>query len=217
MSDPDESVLSEAIYVYLETLEPPSEPPADAMEEEAQRREFPIVGPRVGRLLMLLARMIRPDRIVELGSGFGYSAYWFGRGAPGAEIHLTDYDEEDLQSAREYLADAPSPERYHYHAGDALESAAAIEGPVDCFFCDVDKDGYPDALDFVEERLDPGGWLVTDNVLWDGNVADPEVDDEWTEAVRTFNRRLHEPPWQTSIVPLRDGVSVSGYRLEDAP
>lgn len=212
MSDPDDTVLSGRIQAYLESLTPDPDPPAGAMEEEAARREFPIVGPRVGRLLELLARMMQPGRIVELGSGFGYSALWFGRGCAGAEIHLTDYDEENLERAREYLAEAPSPGRYHYHAGDALASAADIEGSVDCYFLDIDKDAYPAALDFVEERLGPGGWLIADNVLWDGNVADEGVDDEWTRAVRRFNRRLAEPPWETSIVPLRDGVSLSVYR-----
>lgn len=212
MSDPEDTVLPPPIQGYLESLTPDARPPAGAMEAEADRRDFPIVGPRVGRLLMLVARMLQPERIVELGSGFGYSALWFGRGCASAEIHLTDHDEENLEEAREYLAEAPTPGRYRYHAGDALASAADIEGPVDCYFLDIDKDAYPEALGFVEERLEPGGWLIADNVLWDGNVADEGIDDEWTRAVRRFNRRLADPPWETSIVPLRDGVSLSLYR-----
>lgn len=205
----EKNIVSEEVVEYLDRLGGDSPMPAAEMEREAQSRDFPIVGPQVGRVLALISSLTRPGRIVELGSGFGYSAFWFGQGASRAEIHLTDYDEGNIRSAKEYLDRTDHAERYVYHVGDALESVTSINGPVECVLIDMDKTLYPRALRWAEERLTPGGVVVADNVLWKGDVAAESVSDEDTEALRTFNEMLYDDPWSTTILPLRDGVAVS--------
>lgn len=205
----DANLVSESIVEYLDDLGGPSPDPAPEMEAEAEERDFPIVGPQVGRLLALLSGMNRPGRIVELGSGFGYSAFWFGMGATRAEIHLTDYDESNIRRARSYLDRSDHPERFVYHVGDALESVTSIHGPIECVFIDMKKTLYPRALEWAEDRLAPGGMLIADNVLWRGTVAEDGEGDEDTQALKTFNERLFQSPWSSSILPLRDGVAVA--------
>jgi len=209
LTDDEKNIVDPDIVDYLDQLVGDSPDPARQMETEAEDRSFPIVGPQVGRFLALLSGMIRPGRIVELGSGFGYSAFWFGLGAPRAEIHLTEYETENLEQAREYLGRTNHPERYVYHQGDALETVKEIRGPVECIFLDLDKQAYPRALDWVEERLAPGGTLIADNVLWQGKVVLSGDSDSDTEAIKTFNTRLHQDPWSSTILPIRDGLAIA--------
>lgn len=205
----ENNIVSSEVVDYLDQLVGETPEPGPAMESEAGDRDFPIIGPQVGRLLALIASMNRPGRIVELGSGFGYSAFWFGIGAARAEIHLTDYEQKNIRKAKDYLDQTDHPERYVYHVGDALESVTSINGPVECIFVDMKKSLYPRALNWAEERLAPGGTLIADNVLWKGQVAAESSADEATEALKQFNRRLYEEPWSTSILPIRDGVAIA--------
>ncbi|MFB6344719.1 MAG: O-methyltransferase [bacterium] len=202
-------ILDDELTKYLESLQGESPEPARSMETEAEKKGFPIVGPLVGQLLQLAAAAIKPNCIVELGSGFGYSAFWFARGYPGASIHLTDFDAQNLESAREYLAEASLAEDCHFHQGDALESTRKINDAIDLVFVDIDKEEYPDALKWAQEALEPGGWLIADNVLREGRVIDPDPDDTAAKAVQSFNEGLHSDPWTTSILPLRDGVAIA--------
>ncbi len=204
-----DNILSESVAEYLGDVagEPPE--PAREMEDEARRRDFPIVGPQVGRLLDLMAQAIRPPPLVELGSGFGYSAFWFGRSLTGADIHLSDYRPENLRQARGYLSKIEKQNNFHYHEGDALELLDTVDGTIDLLFVDIDKEDYPEALDRSEDRLDEGCWLIADNVLWRGTVARSDVTDETTRALRRFNRQLNGPRWRTSIIPIRDGLALA--------
>lgn len=208
MSDDGANIVGDGIAGYLETLNGESPQPARKMEEEARERDFPIVGPLVGRLLKLLSRTIQPRQIVEMGSGFGYSAYWFGQGYDEAVIHLTEYDEDNLAAARNYLSETDLPEQYRYHAGDAFEVVETISGQIDVVFVDIDKEDYPRALNWAEGRLQDGGWLIADNVLWQGKVLESDPEEDSTKAIRKFNEEIFSDRWESSIIPLRDGVAV---------
>lgn len=203
------TILSDELTEYLESLQGESPEPARSMEAEAREREFPAVGPLVGRFLELMAGSIDPGCIVELGSGFGYSAFWFARGSDEAIIHLTDHDPGNLAAAKKYLSEASFAERCRFHEGDALDSARAIDDPIDLVFVDIDKEEYPAALEWAEDALRTGGWLIADNVLREGRVVDPDSDDTSAQAVCEFNESLYSDPWITSILPLRDGVAVA--------
>lgn len=203
------TIVDDSITEYLENLHGDSPGPARAMETEAEDREFPIVGPLVGRFLELMAGLIEPDCIVELGSGFGYSAYWFGRGYDEATIHLTDRDEENLKKAERYLAEASLSERCEFHRGDALESVRSLDVTPDLVFVDIDKEGYPEALQWAQDSLDPGGWVVADNVLREGKVVDSDSDEASVRAIKAFNDELFTDRWDASILPLRDGVAIA--------
>ncbi len=203
-----DNLIDESLARYLEDFARESPQPAQHMEEEARDREFPIVGPVVGRFLSLVAGAIDPDEIFELGSGFGYSAFWFAR-ATDARIHLTDYDQANLDRARAYLEDPFDPYRFEYHVGDALESLGSSGEALDLLFVDHDKNQYPDVLDLAPEALTDSSWLIADNVLWRGQVTRTENLDDSTRALRTFNERLREGSWNASILPVRDGLALA--------
>ncbi len=205
-------IVDPQIETYLETLQPEPDPVQAEMERLAAERDFPIVGPQVGALLALLARTSGARRVLELGSGFGYSALWFTRALPDdGSVQLTDFSQAALDEARAFLQRAGQEKKARFHAGDGLDTAAGLEGPFDIIFNDIDKEHYPEVVDRAVDLLRPGGLLVTDNALWYGKPADPQIrDDAATQGVRDYNRRvMAHPDLSTVILPLRDGVAVS--------
>jgi predicted O-methyltransferase YrrM len=191
------------------------EPVLLEMEAEGKERGFPIVGRLVGVTVELLARSVAAKRVFELGSGFGYSAYWFSRAVgPGGEVHGTDGDPANEAKALEYLSRAGLAEPIRWHVGDAVTSLGAVEGEFDVVYNDIDKDGYPDAWRAASDRIRVGGLYLCDNVLWSGRVADPEGDHghdrKTTDAILEHNRSIAEDErFVSSIVPTRDGVMVA--------
>jgi predicted O-methyltransferase YrrM len=208
-------ITDERIEDYLMELSFEDDPLLLAMEARGRSEEFPIVDRLVGRLIYLVTRLRRPSLVVEMGSGFGYSAYWFARALKdagnGGKVVLTDYDGEHISSARETFRRAGLSEMAEFRPGDAMETAGAYEN-IDILFIDIDKKDYPQALKAMLPRLSPHALIVADNTLWYGKVADG-TDDEDTRAIREFNRFLYSrEDFFTTIVPLRDGVLLS-YRL----
>jgi predicted O-methyltransferase YrrM len=191
------------------------EPVLLEMEAEGAERSFPIVGRLVGVTLELLARSVGARRVFELGSGFGYSAYWFARAVgPDGEVHGTDGDPENEPKALGYLSRAGFAESLRWHVGDAVSSLNGTQGEFDVVYCDIDKPGYPDAWRAASARIRVGGLYLCDNVLWSGAVADPDGDHgrdrTTTEAILEHNRLISEDErYVSSIVPTRDGVFVA--------
>lgn len=184
------------------------------MERLADERGFPIVGAQVGRLLLTLTRSIGATRILELGSGFGYSAWWFATAAgPRARVILTEGSPDNAELARGFLDRAGLGDRVEIRVGDGLELAREYPGPFDIVFNDIDKQDYPRALPVALERLRPGGLFITDNMLWQGRVLDETAADDATRGVLELTRALHAAAdLDTTIVPIRDGVAVSVFR-----
>lgn len=196
-------IVAAPVEDYITNLGRADDPVLERMEELAARQNFPIVGPQVGRVLWLLARMIGAKRVLELGSGFGYSAYWFA--LAGAHVLLTDRDAENLERARTFLSRFPIETRQ----GDALDVLRELPGPFDIIFNDVDKRDYPAVLTLALPKLRQGGLLISDNALWSGSVV-KESEDPDTRAIREYNRLCHaSPELLTTILPIRDGLSVS--------
>jgi caffeoyl-CoA O-methyltransferase len=201
---------------YMRTLQARhDEPVLLEMEKEAEERGFPIVGRLVGVTLEVLARAVGARRIFELGSGYGYSAYWFSRATGDTgEVHCTDGDPENEKKASEYLGRAGLWPRIRYHVGDAVNALATVDGEFDIVYNDIDKHGYPDAWRAARERVRPGGLYICDNVLWSGRVTeeDPQEDVRpgWTEAIKEHNRLIAtDEEYLSTIVPTRDGVMVA--------
>ena len=184
------------------------------MEQLAVEQGFPIVGPQVGRLLRILACSIDAKRVLELGSGFGYSAWWFASAVgAGGRVILTEGSTENAERAREFLDRAGFGGRVEIRVGDALEIARECDGPFDLVFNDIDKQDYPAALPVALELLRPGGLFVSDNMLWQGRVLDNDAPDASTRGVLELTRALHaRPDLDTAILPIRDGVSISALR-----
>jgi len=186
------------------------EPVLLEMEAEAAERGFPIVGRNVGVTLEVLARSVGARRIVELGSGFGYSAYWHSRavGSHG-ELHLTDGDSENERKARDYLGRAGLWEPVRFHVGEALRTLGALPGEFDVVFCDIDKPAYPEAWRAARDRVRVGGLYVCDNVLsyGGGNVIEGGGA---AGAVRELNEMIADDDrFLSTIVPTREGVMVA--------
>ena len=207
-------IVDPAVDRYLRDLASPQDPILREMELVAAERGFPIVGPVVGRLLQLLCRAIRARRVIELGSGFGYSAYWLARGVgPGGEVVLTEHSAEQAAQAQDYLRRGRLDDRVRIHVGDALETIESIGGQFDLVFNDIDKEDYPRVFDRASAALRPGGLLVSDNMLWFGTVLEPNAADPSTRGVQELTRLLHESDeFDTVLLPIRDGVTVSTYR-----
>ncbi|HUL84275.1 MAG TPA: O-methyltransferase [Actinomycetota bacterium] len=186
------------------------EPVLLEMEAEAKERGFPIVGRNVGVTIEVLARSIGARRVMELGSGFGYSAYWFSRAVgAGGEVHCTDGDPANVDAGRAYLERAGVGDRVTYHVGDALTSFATIDGDFDIVFCDIDKPGYPDAWRAANARVRVGGLYICDNTLGygRGTVLD---DEEGAKAIREHNALIAaDERYVSTIVPTREGVLVA--------
>jgi caffeoyl-CoA O-methyltransferase len=191
------------------------EPVLLEMEAEGKERGFPIIGRMVGVAVELLARSIGARRVFELGSGFGYSAYWFTRAVgPGGEVHLTDGDPDNETKAVDYLGRAGLHDRVTFHVGDAVTSLNATSGEFDIVYCDIDKHGYPAAWRAARDRIRPGGLWICDNTLWSGRVTDaPGLEDnrpEWTAAIKEHNSAVaSDPDFLATILPIRDGVMVA--------
>ena len=205
------AIVDPGIEDYLRRMLPAREPVAREMEELADRRDFPIIGPLVGRVLFLLAQSIAARTVFECGSGYGYSALWFARALPdGGRVILTDSDGGNCAAARDYLARAGLESRADVREGDGLALLEAESGPFDIIFCDIDKKDYPGIYPLLGPRLRRGGLFICDNMLWFGRVARQDQQDDDTRGVRELTRLLYDDPsLHTTILPLRDGVSVS--------
>jgi caffeoyl-CoA O-methyltransferase len=191
------------------------EPVLLEMEKEGKERGFPIVGRMVGVVLEILARSIGARRIIELGSGYGYSGYWFSRAiGPNGELHLTDGDPENERKAKDYLGRAGLWGPVTFHVGDAVESLNALNGEFDIVYCDIDKHGYPEAWRASRDRIRVGGMYICDNTLWSGRVTGATEEEDkrpaWTEAIKEMNEAIASAPdYLSTILPIRDGVMVA--------
>jgi caffeoyl-CoA O-methyltransferase len=205
------AIVTPEIETYISSLGVVSDPVLEEMEKHAKARQFPIIGQQVGRLLEILARFSSARRILELGSGFGYSAWWFARGLqPGGVIHCTDASAENRDLAMGYFRKAGRAERIVFHVGDALKEAESLKGPFDIVFNDIDKDAYPRSIETALRLLRTGGLFITDNTLWDGRVAEGgSKADPMTAGVKKFNELIFGRTDLVSVIlPVRDGVAV---------
>ena len=207
-------IVNPKIEDYLRDLVGGEHDVAAEMEKVAEERDFPIVGRLVGVTLEVLARTVGARRVLEMGSGYGYSAYWFARAVGEAgEVHMTEGDPENQKEAIEYLERAGVGGRIHSHVGNALEIIDELDGEFDVVFCDIDKGDYPEAWRKASERIRVGGLYLCDNVLWSGRVAVADPEDrrpEWTAAVKEHNSAIAaDERYRSTVIPTRDGVMVA--------
>jgi predicted O-methyltransferase YrrM len=207
-------IVDPAIDRYLHDLANPDDPILREMELLAAESNFPIVGPQVGRLLQILVQTSGARRVLELGSGFGYSAYWFARGVgPQGLVILTESSADQAALANRFLARGGLDTRTRTEVGDALEIVDAISGEYDIVFNDIDKENYPQVLEKAARVLRPGGLFISDNMLWYGAVLDDAPDEASTQGIKELTRMLYEwDEFETVLIPIRDGLTVSVYR-----
>lgn len=205
--------IPEPLGAYLDALVPVRHPELAAMEAEAARTNFPIIGPASGQFCYLLTRLVGARSVFELGSGFGYSTAWFARAVlenGGGTVHHTVWDQALSSRARGHLRALGLAEIIHYRVGEAVQALQDAPGPFDVIFNDIDKAGYPASLPVIKAKLRPGGLLVTDNLLWRGRVLDRQDEAPETAAIREYTRLVtSDPAWTAMIVPIRDGLLVA--------
>ena len=209
----DAELISPQVSHYLDSLVPPRDPEMQAMEEITAQTDFPIIGPASGYLCYLVARMIGAKRIFELGSGYGYSTAWFAKAVKengGGEVFHVVWDADLSRRARRHMSALGLEGLVTFREGEAVRTLRETEGPFDLIFNDIDKEGYPAALDVIESKLRPGGALIIDNMLWHGRIFDRADESPATEGVREFTRRVtRDPKWIAGLLPVRDGLIVA--------
>ncbi|HEX9757859.1 MAG TPA: O-methyltransferase [Nitrospiria bacterium] len=208
--DPQLDIIHPQIEGYLLSLLPKEDSVLSTLEAEAERRRFPIVGPLVGRILEQLTRMTGAARVFEMGSGFGYSAYWFAKGLRrDGTVILTDGSSENIKEAMKNLPPTFPDRKFIGEVGEAIDILGRYPGPFDIIFNDIDKEAYPDVIQVVLPKLKKGGLLVSDNVLWFGSVISKSEKPD-VQAIQKYNQMIYnEKGLLTTILPIRDGLSIS--------
>ena len=207
-------IVNKRIEEYIQDLYPTKDPVLKEMETLAVRKDFPIVGPAVGRLLYQLARMTNANAIFEMGSGFGYSTYWFAMAlSHSGYVYHTDTSAVNSKLAQEYLRKGRQMNKVRFLVGNAMELIESVKDTFDIVFIDIDKENYPTAYEKAKKKLKPGGLLIADNALWWGRVLDKKGDSA-TEGIKKFNQLMAaDKDFFQTLLPIRDGVSVS-YKLK---
>lgn len=216
-------------------MTPPAEPTEDYIlshisEEPPELREvwrqthLKCVYPRMcsghlqGRLLRMVAAMVKPRRVIELGAFTGYSAMALAEGMPrGAQLHTIEADDEMEDTLLANFATSPRAADIHLHIGDALKVIPTLEGEWDLAFIDANKRHYVDYLEALLPRMAPGAFILADNTLWGGKLAaqpQPQPSsahkiDPQTAGIMAFNDYVaRHPRLHTVILPLRDGLTL---------
>ena len=221
-----------------EYIEAHSSPEGAVLEQITRNTHLEVINPRMlsghvqGRVLSMLSKMIRPKRILELGTFTGYSALCLAEGlVDDGRLITIEHNDEMEDAIRRNLALSPLGEKIELVIGDAKEwlrefrersqasyslenapEALQLKGGelFDLVFIDADKKEYCDYLDLVLPLMNEGGWILADNTLWDGHIIDPAYDkDKQTVALRAFNDKVAEDErLEKVILPLRDGLTV---------
>jgi caffeoyl-CoA O-methyltransferase len=174
------------------------------------------IAPDQGQLLTILTRLTDARSAVELGTFTGYSALCIARGlADGGRLLCCDVSEEWTSIARRYWARAGVADRIELSIGPAIETVRSLPEPpsIDLVFIDADKPSYVDYWDELVPRMRPGGLVVADNVLWSGEVADPDATGANVDAIRRFNDRVAtDDRVDVVMLPISDGVTLARVR-----
>jgi len=209
------AIVPDAVERYLAGLNRGGDSLLAEIAQAGVERDLPLVDAEVGALLRVLATAIGARKILEIGTAVGYSGIWLAGALPADGMLMTmEMDAGRAKEAQGNFDRAGLTNRVSVMLGDAQRLIAKVAGPFDLIFQDGDKKMYTPLLDRLVSLLRPGGLLVTDNVLWDGKVVPGFItsaaDDKDTRAIAEYNERVAtHPALLTTVIPLRDGVSIS--------
>ena len=164
-----------------------------------------------GRFLSIITKLIKPKKILEIGTYTGYSAICMAEGLiENGIIHTIDINEELVSIQNKYFAKSKCNNSIIQHVGDARNIIKSINEKFDLVFLDADKENYIEYYELIIEKVKKGGLIIADNVLWTGKVVEPEKDDdELTQYLIDFNKMINEDDRVENIIlPLRDGLNV---------
>ena len=165
-----------------------------------------------GRVLSMISKLISPKTILEIGTYTGYSALCMAEGLQkSGMIHTIDHNEELHDFQRKFFDRSDYSDQIKQYTGEALDVLNEINGPFDLVFIDADKANYSNYFLAIIDKMNPGGVILSDNVLWSGKVTEiPSQKDQDTKALIAYNKMMNEDPRiETVLLPIRDGLTVS--------
>ena len=204
--------LAENLEAYVQQH---SEQEPELLQELGRETHLKVLQPRMlsgayqGRLLSLISKLITPKHILEIGTFTGYSALCMVEGLhANGRIDTIDVDEELMEMQRRYFDASGYGKQIFQHLGNAAEIIPTLNGNFDLVFIDADKEQYPLYFDLIIERIQAGGLIIADNVLWSGKVV-TNATDEATQALQLFNKKMVEDTRvETVLLPVRDGLTL---------
>jgi predicted O-methyltransferase YrrM len=195
-----------------------SENEPELLSELTRETHMKVVQPRMitghfqGRVLALLSKLIRPKHILEIGTYTGYSALCLAEGLQEkGELHTIDINEELYDMQRRYFDQSAYGKQIHQHIGEAQRIVPELDLTFDLAFIDAEKKSYLEYFEAVLPKMNKGGIIMSDNVLWTGKVVEPVAQkDKATQTLLAYNRLLKEHPGlETVLLPIRDGLTLS--------
>lgn len=193
-----------------------STPEDEILNELYRKTHTSVINPNMisghlqGKLLEMLVRMIKPSLVLEIGTYTGYSAISMARALPeGSVLHTIEINDELEDICREYFNKAGLADKIVLHIGDALDIMNRLDLSFDMIFIDGDKRQYPEYYKHAMLKLNKDGYILADNVLWDGKVCDPSQKDPMTEGIRRFNLLVKgDRDIEKLIIQARDGLMI---------
>lgn len=194
-----------------------SQPESDVLKKLNRDTHAHVLMPRMlsghmqGNLLRMLSNMIQPQHILEIGTYTGYSGICLAQGLQeGGKLHTIDINEELEKMVRSFFDEAGLSNKINYYVGNALDIIPTIKEKFDLVFIDADKKNYAAYYDMVFDKVNAGGYIIADNVLWSGKVLDaPEKMDADTKAIDAFNKKIHsDTRVEHLLLPVRDGLMI---------
>lgn len=170
-----------------------------------------------GRVLSMLSKIIQPEVILEIGTFTGYATICLAEGLPASgRIHTIDIKEELVDLQRKYFDLTGNGSQYHQHLGQALEILPGLNEKFDLVFIDADKDNYLNYYEMIVPMMNPGGIILSDNVLWSGKVLEAlDPKDKMTKILLDYNKRLQEDDRvETVLLPIRDGLTLTRIKKQ---
>tara|TARA_R110002012_G_scaffold321969_1_gene552906 strand:- start:37193 stop:37837 length:645 start_codon:yes stop_codon:yes gene_type:complete len=211
--------LSEDLDTYVVNH---SEDEPELLQQLTRETYQKILQPRMlsghyqGRVLSMISKLVNPKNILEIGTYTGYSALCLAEGMQKTgELHTIDINEELVDFQRKYFDKSGFGNQIHQHLGNALDIIPTLNKTFDLVFIDADKENYSAYFELIADRLNPGGIILSDNVLWSGKILDTSFkkDDSSTPALIAYNKLLKDDPRvETVLLPIRDGLTISRKR-----
>ncbi len=202
------------IQAYIEQNLSPQQDLLNELEKETyQKTVLPqmISGHYQGRILSMISKLIRPKNILEVGTFTGFSTLCLAEGlTPEGIIHTIDKNDEFQSLQQKYFDRSPYHKQIKTYLGNALEWIPQLSIKFDLAFIDADKKNYPAYFEMILPKMNQGGLILADNVLWYGKVTDADAKDAESLALKAYNEILaKDPRVEVFILPVRDGISVA--------
>ncbi len=206
------SLIDKGIQQYLEEFSEPEFPLLHQLRRETHLEVLlpqMLTDPVQARLIANWSRLLKPSRILEIGTFTGYSCLCLAEGLqPGGEIVTIEVEPQREKRIRTYLDKAGIAGQVSLHIGDALSIIPQLEGNFDLAFLDADKAHYPEYFNLIYPMMNPDGWIIADNVLWQGKVLGEGKNKE-TIGLKAFNELVRDHPGvEVLMLCMRDGLSL---------